>query len=79
MAVKTMPDIDEFALTLQEDVRLLSEANGLSMEEAFFARVSDTITGSGEVDLLEYFHHRVRHNRASAWMVGVVIRSEAAN
>lgn len=53
-----MPDIDEFALTLQEDVRLLSEANGLSMEEAFFARVSDTITGSGEVDLLEYFHHR---------------------
>ncbi|MEM7599865.1 MAG: AIPR family protein [Verrucomicrobiota bacterium] len=58
MAVTTMSEINEFALTLQEDVRLLSEANGLSMEEAFFARVSDTITGSGEVDLLEYFHHR---------------------
>lgn len=43
---------------LREDVRLLSEANGLSMEEAFFQRVSDTITGSGEVDALEYFHHR---------------------
>lgn len=28
------------------------------MEEAFFQRVSDTITGSGEVDELEYFHHR---------------------
>ncbi len=28
------------------------------MEEAFFQRVSDTITGSGEVDALEYFHHR---------------------
>jgi len=58
MVAKTMPEIDEFALTLQEDVRLLSEANGLSMEEAFFARVSDTITDSGEVDVLEYFHHR---------------------
>ena len=53
-----MPETDEFALALREDVRLLSEANGLSMEEAFFSRVSDTITGSGEVDLLEYFHHR---------------------
>jgi hypothetical protein len=28
------------------------------MEEAFFARVTDTVTGSGEVELLEYFHHR---------------------
>ncbi len=53
-----MSKIDEFALTLREDVRLLSESNGLSMEEAFFWRVSDTITGSGEVDVLEYFHHR---------------------
>lgn len=53
-----MSEIDEFALTLREDVRLLSDSNGLSMEEAFFWRVSDTITGSGEVDLLEYFHHR---------------------
>lgn len=43
---------------LREDVRLLSEANGTSMEEAFFERVTDTITGSGEIDALEYFHHR---------------------
>ena len=48
----------EFSKNLREDVRLLSEANGLSVEEAFFQRVSDTITGSGEVDALEYFHHR---------------------
>jgi hypothetical protein len=47
-----------FAELLREDVRLLSEANGLATEEAFFERVSDTITGSGEVDVLEYFHHR---------------------
>jgi hypothetical protein len=47
-----------FADMLREDVRLLSEANGLATEEAFFERVSDTITGSGEVDVLEYFHHR---------------------
>ncbi|MCY4301196.1 MAG: AIPR family protein [Aestuariivita sp.] len=53
-----MSEINEFILTLSEDVRLLSESNGLSMEEAFFWRISDTITGSGEVDLLEYFHHR---------------------
>lgn len=50
--------IDEFLKTLSEDVRLRSEAEGLSMEEAFFARVTDTVTGSGEVELLEYFHHR---------------------
>jgi hypothetical protein len=53
-----MNDPSEFSEMLREDVRLLSEANGLSMEEAFFQRVSDTITGSGEVDALEYFHHR---------------------
>lgn len=47
-----------FPELLREDVRLISEANGLSTEEAFFTRVSDTITGSGEVDILEYFHHR---------------------
>ena len=50
--------IEEFLETLSEDVRLRSEAEGLSVEEAFFARVTDTVTGSGEVDLLEYFHHR---------------------
>ena len=48
----------EFSKNLREDVRLLSEANVLSVEDAFFQRVSDTITGSGEVDALEYFHHR---------------------
>jgi AIPR protein/abortive infection phage resistance-like protein len=53
-----MSDVTDFAEMLREDVRLLSESNGLSMEEAFFQRVSDTITGSGEVDVLEYFHHR---------------------
>lgn len=53
-----MSEEDQYADLLREDVRLLSEANGTSMEEAFFARVSDTITGSGEVDELEYFHHR---------------------
>ena len=50
--------IDEFLETLSEDVRIGSEANGLSIEEAFFARVTDTVTESGEVGLLEYFHHR---------------------
>lgn len=53
-----MSETSDFSEMLREDVRLLSEANGLSMEEAFFQRVSDTITGSGEVDALEYFHHR---------------------
>ena len=53
-----MGEASDFPAILREDVRLLSEANGLSMEEAFFQRVSDTITGSGEVDALEYFHHR---------------------
>ncbi len=53
-----MDEPSDFPAILREDVRLLSEANGLSMEEAFFQRVSDTITGSGEVDALEYFHHR---------------------
>lgn len=53
-----MAEATEFAGMLREDVRLLSEANGVSTEEAFFQRVSDTITGSGEVDELEYFHHR---------------------
>lgn len=53
-----MNEASDFPEMLREDVRLLSEANGLSMEEAFFQRVSDTITGSGEVDALEYFHHR---------------------
>lgn len=53
-----MSDVDPYAEMLREDVRLLSEANGTSMEEAFFARVTDTITGSGEIDALEYFHHR---------------------
>lgn len=53
-----MNEASDFPAMLREDVRLLSEANGLSMEEAFFQRVSDTITGSGEVDALEYFHHR---------------------
>lgn len=53
-----MSEETEFSVMLREDVRLLSEANGLSMEEAFFQRVSDTITGSGEIDVLEYFHHR---------------------
>ncbi len=53
-----MSDENEFPAMLREDVRLLSEANGLSMEEAFFQRVGDTITGSGEIDALEYFHHR---------------------
>ena len=53
-----MIDVDEYLRTLREDVRLQSEANGLSMEEAFFERVSDTVTGSGEVDVLEHFHHR---------------------
>jgi hypothetical protein len=53
-----MNEASDFPEMLREDVRLLSEANGLSMEEAFFQRVSDTITGSGEVDVLEYFHHR---------------------
>lgn len=48
----------QYADMLREDIRLLSEANGTSMEETFFARVTDTITGSGEVDTLEYFHHR---------------------
>ncbi|MDT0683416.1 AIPR family protein [Roseicyclus sp. F158] len=53
-----MGEDDQYADMLREDVRLLSEANGTSMEEAFFARVTDTITGSGEIDALEYFHHR---------------------
>lgn len=53
-----MNEATDFSEMLREDVRLLSEANGLSMEEAFFQRVSDTITASGEVDALEYFHHR---------------------
>lgn len=53
-----MSETDQYAEMLREDVRLLSEANGTSMEEAFFARVTDTITGSGEIDALEYFHHR---------------------
>lgn len=53
-----MTRMPAFAEMLREDVRLLSEANGLATEEAFFERVSDTITGSGEVDVLEYFHHR---------------------
>ena len=60
-----MSEGNEFPVMMREDVRLLSEANGLSMEEAFFQRVSDTITGSGEVDELEYFHHRARRNRGS--------------
>lgn len=53
-----MSGVDQYSDMLREDVRLLSEANGTSMEEAFFARVTDTITGSGEIDALEYFHHR---------------------
>lgn len=53
-----MSEDEQYADMLREDVRLLSEANGTSMEEAFFARVTDTITGSGEIDALEYFHHR---------------------
>ena len=53
-----MSDENQYADTLREDIRLLSEANGTSMEEAFYARVTDTITGSGEIDALEYFHHR---------------------
>lgn len=53
-----MIDVDEYLAMLREDVRLQSESNGLSMEEAFFERVSDTVTGSGEIELLEHFHHR---------------------
>ena len=30
-----MGDVDQYANMLREDVRLLSEANGTSMEEAF--------------------------------------------
>lgn len=53
-----MFEVTDFAAMFREDVRLLSEANGVSTEEAFFERITDTITGSGEVDALEYFHHR---------------------
>ncbi|SLN51910.1 AIPR protein [Aquimixticola soesokkakensis] len=53
-----MTEDNQFADILREDIKLLSEANGTSMEEAFFARASDTITGSGEIEALEYFHHR---------------------
>ncbi|MDC0121553.1 AIPR family protein [Amylibacter sp.] len=53
-----MNDINNFAELLNLDVRNAAEATGLSNEEAFFQRITDTITGSGEVDNLEYFHHR---------------------
>ena len=53
-----MNDINSFAELLNLDVRNAAEATGLSNEEAFFQRITDTITGSGEVDNLEYFHHR---------------------
>ena len=36
-----MNEASDFPEMLREDVRLLSEANGLSMEEAFYQRVSD--------------------------------------
>jgi hypothetical protein len=54
----TMDYDAQYEEMLRGDIRLISEANGTSMEEAFFARVTDTITGSGEIDALEYFHHR---------------------
>ena len=65
-----MTKIIDYADMLSADVRNASEANGLSTEEAFFQRVSDTITGSGEVDVLEYFHHRGSMNsgiRVDGW------------